>query len=401
MGWMVALTVLFALALQDQAGAVAQAKPKGVAAEALKLLISIEQQIITTPFPARVTLHFHNSGQEPFWLYRRVRSPEAASRSEARPADGSEGTTHYTTGGSTLEVRLLPMQASEMAKEAEGTVLESVGLPHPKLVKLNAGDDYEEKTVIRLAPAVAESKGENKIVWGRYRFGVVYRARYSNAEEAERNLGFQVWQGEVTSNPVELELRPSPASAPGSAAGTAMSPNGQPLADVVVSLSDEQERLVAQLVTNSEGRFSFTQLPLGLYWVTGRFANSHTDTAVFRHVELTPDQPAGAMELVMTPQEIYEPKGLLHKPVLFRVTDNAGRPLDRVTLEITWSSGTVMDKVKAQVSDDGAAAMELIPGRNFVTLNRRGCPKEEQRVDVAEGDGIDDFSLALECAGKK
>jgi hypothetical protein len=35
-----------------------------------------------------------------------------------------------------------------------------------------------------------------------------------------------------------------------------------------------------------------------------------------------------------------------------------------------------------------------------VTLKRRGCPKDEKRVDVTQGDGIDDFKLALDCAGK-
>jgi len=42
-------------------------------ANALKLLISVEQHTVTAPFPLRVTLHLHNSGQRPLWLYRKAR----------------------------------------------------------------------------------------------------------------------------------------------------------------------------------------------------------------------------------------------------------------------------------------------------------------------------------------
>jgi hypothetical protein len=165
-------------------------------------------------------------------------------------------------------------------------------------------------------------------------------------------------------------------------------------------LSDEQERLLGQLLTGPEGKFSFAQLPLGLYWLTARVANSPTDTVVFRHVELTPDQPAGGIELLMMPRETYEPKEMLHKPVLFRVRDTVGRPVAQATLEITWSNGPVMDKIRGEVSDDGMVALGLIPGRNFVTVKKHRCANEEQRVDVAEGPGIDDFGLVLECARK-
>ena len=56
--------------------------------------------------------------------------------------------------------------------------------------------------------------------------------------------------------------------------------------------------------------------------------------------------------------------------------------------------------MKAQAAEDGTAAIELIPGRNYVTLKRHGCPKEEQWIEVAPGDGIDDSKLTLECARK-
>ncbi len=381
--------------------AIARAEPRTEATlEPLKLLISIEQQTITAPFPARITLHLHNSGPNALWLYRRARDAATLSQNELRRARFSEGTTSYTTGGSTLTVRLEPAEASQVAQAAQGTVFESVGLPHPRLVKLNSQEDYEEKTVVQLAPTLADSKGESKPIWGHYRLSLTYGAKFSNAEEIARNLALEVWHGEATSNAIEIELLPPPAAAHGSAAGTVISPNERPVQDAVISLSDEQEHVVGQLVTGPEGRFAFTQLPLGLYWVTARLADSQTDTAVFRHVELTADQPAGAIDLLMSPQEAYEPKNVLHKPVLFRITDGAGRPLDKVALEMTWSNGTVMDNVKGETSDDGTVAVQLIPGRNFVTLKRRGCPKQEQRADVGEGDGIDDFELVFECAKK-
>ncbi len=352
-------------------------------AEPLKLLISVEQQSIPAPFPARLTLHFHNSGQNTLWFYRRVRNP------------GQEG--------SALEVRLEPegaAQAEANLTPAKGTVLESVGLPHPKLVRLDAGEDNEEKTVIQLTPATAGPGGVGVPTWGRYRLSVIYRAKYSNADAIARNLGVIVWQGEVSSNIIEVELLPPAASAQGSAAGTVVGPQGQILRDVIVSLSDKEERLVDQTISDPVGRFSFTHLPLGLYWLTARLPNSTSDTVVFRHIQLTPAEPAGTVELVMLPEEVYEPKKLLHKPVLLRLMDAAGRPLDKVALEITWSSGTVLENVKAQVADDGTLALELIPGRNYLTLKRRGCPKDDQRVDVAEGGGIDGFKLVPECARK-
>jgi len=43
-------------------------------ADTLKLLISVEQQSITAPIPARVTLHLHNAGEKTLWLYRRARN---------------------------------------------------------------------------------------------------------------------------------------------------------------------------------------------------------------------------------------------------------------------------------------------------------------------------------------
>jgi hypothetical protein len=74
--------------------------------------------------------------------------------------------------------------------------------------------------------------------------------------------------------------------------------------------------------------------------------------------------------------------------------------LEGVGLEITWSNGPVLENVKGETGSDGAVALELIPGRNFVTLKRRHCPKQEERADVAAGEGIDGFEFTLACAKK-
>ncbi len=294
-----------------------------------------------------------------------------------------------------------PNRIPGIATPAQGRVLKSVGLPHPKLVRLAPGEDYEEKIVVRLAPALGGTAGKDEPIWGRYRFSAMYGAEYSNGKEIATNLGIVVWQGKIPSNAIELELKPPAASAQGSVSGAVTDSEKQPASEVLVSLSDQEERLVDQMLTDSEGRFSFIHLPFGLYWVTVRRQDWPEDTVMFRHVELTPAQPTGTMQFMLLNQDIYEAKQILHKPVLFRVTESPGRPgcpLDKTTLDITWSSGTVVDRVKGQALDDGTLALELIPGRNYATLKRRGCPNQDERVDVEAGGGIDGFKLISECA---
>lgn len=387
--------LLLALILPGQTATVAPANTDGPNRGPLKLLISVEQPTITEPSPARVTLLLHNTGREPLWLYRRARAP----RPRVEPIE-EENRAPQTSGGSTLTVKLDPVDVTipqAIIKAAHGAAMESVGLPRPRLVRLGPGEDYEEKTTLRLAPALDQAQ---KPIWGRYRLSVSYQASYSNAEELQRNLGGPLWLGEVTGDPVELELRPAPGTALGSVAGSVITADEQPVEAARVSLSDAQERLWDQELTDSEGRFSFTHLPLGLYWVTARREGATEDTAVFQHVELTAAQPASAVELVMLTPEIYEARKVLHKPVIFLVTDSAGRPLGKVGLEITWSNGPLVDNVKSETGEDGIAAAELLPGRNFVTLKRRGCPKQEERADVAGGQGIDGFKLVFECEKK-
>jgi hypothetical protein len=298
-----------------------------------------------------------------------------------------------------VAVKLEPAGAGQAAamNPAQAEVLESVGLPKPKLVRLAPGEDYEERATIHLSPALSEVQ---KPIWGTYRLSLIYTAQYSNAEEIQRNLKVTVWQGEVTSNAIEIELQPASPESRGQVSGIVSTADSVPIREAIVSLADHAERLVGQTTSDPEGRYSFSDLPPGLYWITARRDGAAEDTAVFRHVELTPSEAAATQEMVLIPEEIYAPQKMLHKPVLFRITDNAGRPAEHVGLEITWSNGPVLENVKGETGSDGAVALEVIPGRNFVTLKRRGCPKQEERADVAGGEGIDGFEYTLECAKK-
>jgi len=360
----------------------------------LKLLISVEQQNIPAPFPARVTLHLHNAGNETVWLYRHARGklpiPRRVVEEESSP---------QSTGGSMVAVKLEPAGTGQVAvmNPAQGEALESIGFPKPKLVRLAPGEDYEERTAIRLSPALSEVQ---KPIWGTYRLSLTYAAQYSNAEEIQRNLKITVWQGEVVSNTIEIQLQPPSPESRGQVSGTVNTSDSVPIREAIVSLADHAERLVDQATSDPEGRYSFSNLPPGLYWITARRNGATEDTAVFRHVELTPSEASATQEMVLIPEEVYASQKILHKPVLFHIVDSAGRPADHVGLEITWSNGPVLDNVKGETGSDGAAALEIIPGRNFVTLKRRGCPKQEERADVAAGEGIDGFEFTLECTKK-
>ncbi len=368
---------------------------QGVATDtSFKLLISVEQQNIAAPFPARVTLHVHNAGNGTVWLYRHARGKLPTPRLLEEDAG-----PRSTTGGSMLTVKVEPVSAGQAAisNPAQGAVFESVGFPKPQLVRLAPGEDYEERATIRLTPALSEVQ---KPIWGTYRLSITYKAQYSNAEEIQRNLKVTVWQGEVSSDAIEVQLQPPGPESRGQVSGTVDTPDSFPIRDAIVSLADHAERLMDQATSDPDGRYSFSSLPPGLYWITARRDGATEDTTVFRHVQLTPSEASASQEMVMIPPEIYEPQKVLHKPVLFCITDSAGRPLERVGLETTWSNGSVVDNVKGETGSDGAVALELISGRNFVTLKRRGCPKQEERADVAAGEGIDGFMYTLECAKK-
>jgi len=376
--------------------AVAFALPgRGAAVDtSLKFLISVEQQTIAVPFPARVTLHLHNAGNETVWLFRHARAklpiPKRLLEEESAP---------QTAGGSMVTVKLEPAGAGQPASmnPAHGEAFESVGLPKPKLVRLAPGEDYEERTTIRLSPALSELQ---KPIWGTYRLSLAYTAQYSNAEQIRSTLKTTLWQGEVSSNAIEIQLQPAGPESRGQVSGMVDTADSVPLRDAIVSLADRAEHLIDQTTSDPEGRYSFSNLPPGLYWITARRDGATEDTAVFRHVELTPSEASVTQEMVLIPEEIYAPQKMLHKPVLFHISDSAGRPADRVSLEITWSNGSVLDNVKGETGSDGAVALEVIPGRNFATLKRHGCPKQEERADVATGEGIDAFEFTLECTKK-
>ena len=185
-----------------------------------------------------------------------------------------------------------------------------------------------------------------------------------------------LWQGEVTSNVITVELRPSLPDSVGVLSGTALGPDLQPRADIRVSLSDAQEQLVDQRITGADGRFSFTHLPLALYWVTGRRKAALEDTTTFHHEELTSAAPTVSTQIVFFPAEIYEAKKVVHKPVLFRVFDANGQPLAGMELNATYSNGEVLDDLKTTTDEEGMAPMELISGRSSVSLKRRHCAEQ-------------------------
>jgi hypothetical protein len=367
----------------------------------LKLLISIEQQTIPAPFPARIILHFHNSGNQTLWLYHKARDPEILKQIAARHArlveeqqDQSTRPENYSYGGATLTAKLDPVTGG--GKSGTGTVLESVALPHPRLVRLGPGDDYEEKEAVRLnPPALAEAPAPQ---WGQYRLTVTYGAQFSNGDAISRNLATVIWQGEVTSNAIEVNLT-SP-SGNGAISGTVTSEGNVLREGMMASLTDANDRLIDQALTDSRGMYEFSGLPPGVYWVWVRNPRTNVDTAQYHHLQLSSAAPNAESNMTMLDPETYEPKQVEHKPVLILVTDNASHPIPHAGLEITWSSGTVMEHLKGEAGDDGFAPLQLISGRNYVTLRSRGCPKQESIADVAEAGGIDGFKLVFECKGK-
>jgi hypothetical protein len=364
-------------------------------APALTLLISMNKQFVAEPEAARILLHLHNPTQQTLWLYRRAKGkhpPEERVHDENQPAE--------TTGGSTVEVKLQPVDAQAVQaviSPAQATTLEYVQMPKPRLMKLAAGGDYEEVSIVHLRPALAAGQ---KPILGPYRLTVVYGASFSNGEEFQRNLGATLWQGEVTSNTITVELRAALPDSVGVLGGSTLGSDLKPRASIRVSLQDEQGQLMDQQVTGGDGRFSFAHLPLALYWVTGRREGSTEDTAIFRHEELTGATPSVNTQLVFYPAEIYEAKKLVHKPALLRVFDAAGKPLGGIELDATYSNGQVLDDVKATTGDDGTAVMELLPGRSSVSLNRHGCAELVERADVAPGVGVENFKFVFDCAKK-
>jgi len=361
----------------------------------IQLLISARQQFLAEPEAARIVLHIHNPTPQTTWLYRRAKGKHPL---EDRPRE--EDQSVETTGGSTVEVRLQPADAKAaqgVITPAEATTLEYVQMPKPRLAKLAAGGDYEEVSIVHLRPALAERQ---KPVWGAYKLTVVYGASFSNGDQFQRNLGTPLWQGEVTSNTITVELRPPLPDSKGVLAGSALGKDLQPRAGVRVSLSDEHGQLIDQQVTGGHGRFSFANLPLTTYWVAGRREDAKEDTLIYHHEELTSAAPSVNSQLVFFPVEIYEAKKLVHKPVLLRVFDADHKPLGGIDIDVIFSNGDILEDVKATSGDDGMAALELLPGRSSISLNRHGCAEQVERVDVDPGVGVDSSKFTFTCEKK-
>jgi hypothetical protein len=393
-------------ASRTNSGQTQAAGSRAVSASGLAVTLSLEHNTLAQPFPARVTLHFHNAGSQALWLYRHVRDPEDLERAQrwAAQINASAGanSASATAGGSSLIVHLEPVAsagspAQSWTEPPNGKVMASVGMSHPRLVKLPPGGDDTEGAVAPLNPGLVSRSGGDAPLWGHYSLSVVYKASYSNADALSRDLGVDIWQGEVTSNTVDVDLEPAPAFASGSISGRVLNANGQLLPGMQVSLSDGESHVIGQIITTVDGNFAFDHLPWGTYWATVRPLQDTTESAAYDHVELRADAPKATVNLVPLDTEAYEPKQLWHKPVLLRVTSSAGTSLADVAVEALYTIGTVAENVKGETDSDGTVALDLIPGRNVVTLKHRKCASYDQRIDVAEGDGIDGSILEYDC----
>lgn len=370
-------------------------------AENLKLLVSVQQQDIVAPNPVRAILHFHNSGRQTLWLYRPVQSRPAAGQDGLLPSAAVTRGSGRIYGGSNLAVHLAPTNASDNSKEeasGSGFAIAPDALPFPRLVRLAPGQDYDEKVSIHVGPAHTQTSGDNRPAWGRYRFSVTYSAAYSNAGALARDINADLWQGQVSSNSVTLDLQPSASR--GSIAGTVFGSMGRPYSEALVTLSDNNEGALDQMYTDDDGRFSFTHLPMGRYWISVRQDGSARDTSVFRNIDVHQAGSPETAKIMMLPVQADKADRILHKPVLFHIVDSKGRPLAKIRLVILWSTGTVVQNIKSQTEKDGFAAVSLIPGPNYVTLRLQGCKDEDRRADVAPGPGVDGFKFVYECARK-
>jgi len=60
----------------------------------------------------------------------------------------------------------------------------------------------------------------------------------------------------------------------------------------------------------------------------------------------------------------------------------------------------LIDNVKGQTGEDGFAAVSLIPGSNYVTMQMKGCKKIQRTAGVAPGAGVDGFKFVFDCSRK-
>ncbi|MGE5326295.1 MAG: hypothetical protein ACM3NO_04595 [Deltaproteobacteria bacterium] len=362
----------------------------------LKFLISIEQPVVTAPLAARITLQLHNSGKEPMWIYTPARDVTLVSGA-VNPFTAEDLGEGATAGGSSLEMRLVPADGSSPEIPANGRVLEVAEFPHPKLIALAPGGDYEEAAFVQFAPGTTTQGDVDVPHWGAYRLTAVYRAKYSNGASLKQLLDARFWEGEVESNEIRVELRPPAADARASIEGTVMNSELQPVFGFVVTLSDQDSRPLAQTTSDGDGKCKFDHLPFGFYWLTARRGVANEEAVVLRHATTSSSEPEASVELVLVPREITRPAQLLHKPVLFKILDAQDKPLEGISLDDTWVARTVSDRARGETGSDGTVVLSLLPGPNFLTLRRKGCPKQEERMEVSPGIGIDGFKFNIEC----
>ena len=391
---------LWALAVLGGALLLAAATPQyghaqQTSAQPLQLTIALDQSTVTEPFPARVTLHFHNSSHSTLWLYRPARDAAAMFMGEV----------NFTSTGSFLAAHL-QLTAAQDASGAPGTtvpgvgtVLRSPGFPHPNLVPIPPGGDYAEPVAIRLQVANVSTPGGKRPLWGSYEMSVVYNASFTNAVSLRSDAKIDLWVGSTSSNSVPLRLEPAADSARGVISGAVVDRETRPADGILVSLSDWNEHLITQQVTAADGEFYIDDLPFGRYWVTIRRAGADHDTGFFEHAEVTEVQPEATLSLMILHEDVYQGKQMMHKPVFFRVTDSAGNPEPDAALEILWDDGTVLSNIKAKANDEGLAEVDLIPGNNYVTIRKHGCQKKDSVANVPDGNGIAVFPLTIDCKG--
>ncbi|MDE3180073.1 MAG: carboxypeptidase regulatory-like domain-containing protein [Acidobacteriota bacterium] len=352
--------------------------------EQLEVSITASDAHAVEPFPIRLVLRLHNAGKRTLWLY-----------TPAIDASAMNG----NPGGSSLAVHLEPEEKAGATSSvpAMGSVLRVAGFPRSQLIPLAPGSDSTENLAIQAAPAMAPTTRGQEPRWGSYRLSLVYSAGYPNGNEIRRTLGVDLWVGSILTNAVNISLAPPASSAEGMILGTVTNRNGLTLAGILVSLTDSDERLVAQSVTNPDGGFQFSHLPFGRYWITVRDLGADRDTSFFEHADLSAGEPDARMKLIMLDQEVYEANRVLHKPVLFRIDDGAGNPVADAELKILWSDGPLIQNLKIDANQNGLAVANLIPGSNYVTVSKRHCPKLDQMAGVRPGGGIDAFAFTFIC----
>ncbi len=353
----------------------------------LKLRISLLNASVTEPYPARARLEFQNTGSQTLWLYRPIQTPERKTwRAELE-------------GGSSLVVKLAPVNRPPIkATPGRSCLLNSVGYPHPELMPVPPGGEVTQVVLLHLSPVGMESLGRRKRFWGMYRLSVDYRANFPDQAQFVRATGAELWEGEIHSNTVTVGLAPSQGK--GTIEGSVLSSVVQPLPYHRVTLSTAHEEPLEEILTDAGGQFAFHHLPWGLYWTFASGQDGRTENRVYRHAVLKPSTPRARLHLMLIPKHAYNTKRLLHKPVLLRVVNASGQPLDGIHIEDLFANGRVVEKLQSQTASDGTAVLSLIPGRNFITLRRRGCHSEERLADVAYHGRVSGYQYKFRCRKK-